>query len=216
MAAQSYGFRALWKRKRPTPYWTVFCSRSNAARRIFYRPMDWTQEATMVNVTIFFFDVRELSSVWLLFRNSLTQRSRFEVLLTADSQWFTRDDSRTFVPTVPRQRRAFTSWNIEVVVHSNSASSVVIFLHQATPSIVSSPRQSAPPFPSLSLSTRRNNFSPRSPLSRKPSNVQLVPACVASGNIHSAVSRHVDKNRGKHRGTVFSMHKTWVKHWSTN
>ena len=60
---------------------------------------------------------------------------------------------------------------------------------------------------SPSLSTRRNQLSPRSPSSRKPSNVQLVPACVASGNIDNAVSRHLDKNRTKHRRTVFSMKK---------
>ena len=61
------------------------------------------------------------------FTNVLTQRSRFEVFLTADSQCFTHDNARTFVLTIPRRRRAFTvSWNIEVVVHSNSASSVVI------------------------------------------------------------------------------------------
>ena len=55
---------------------------------------------------------------------------------------------------VPRRRRAITSWNIEVVVHSNSASSVVIFFHQGTPSLVSSPSKSPPSFPSPSLSTR--------------------------------------------------------------
>ena len=53
------------------------------------------------------------------FTNILTQRSRFEVLLTADSQCFTRDDARTFVPTIPRRRRAFfVSLNIEVFIHS--------------------------------------------------------------------------------------------------
>ena len=30
------------------------CSRSDAARRNFFKPIDWTQEATMVKVTIFF------------------------------------------------------------------------------------------------------------------------------------------------------------------
>ena len=52
------------------------------------------------------------------FTNILTQRSCFEVLLTADSQCFTRDDAHIFVPTIPRRRRAFTvSWNSEVFVH---------------------------------------------------------------------------------------------------
>ena len=38
------------------------------------------------------------------FTKGLTQRSYFEVLLTADSQCFTHDDARTFVPTIPRRR----------------------------------------------------------------------------------------------------------------
>ena len=91
------------------------------------------------------------------------------------------------------------------------------FFHQAPPSAVSSPSQSSPSFPSHSLSTRRNQLSPRSPSSRKPSTVQIVPACVASGNIHNAVSRHLDKNRAKHRRTVFSMNKAQEsKQRSTN
>ena len=153
------------------------------------------------------------------FTNVLMQRSCFKVLLTAGSLCFTRDDAHTFVPTISRRRGAFTvSWNIEVFVHSNSASGVVIFFfHQAPPSAVSSPSQSSPSFPSHSLSTRRNQLSPRSPSSRKPSNVQIVPACVASGNIHNAVSRHLDKNRAKHRRTVFSMNKAQEsKQRSTN
>ena len=53
------------------------------------------------------------------FTNVLTQRSRFEVLLTADSQCFTLDDAHTLVPTIPRQRRAFSvSLNIDVFIHS--------------------------------------------------------------------------------------------------
>ena len=132
------------------------------------------------------------------FTSVLTQRSCFEVLLTADSQCFTHDDARIFAPTFPRRRQACTvSWNIEVFVHSNSASSVVNFSHQAPVSPVSSTSQSPPSFPSPSLSTRRNQLSPRSPSSRKHSNVQLVPACVASGNIHNAVSRHLEKKTAR-------------------
>ena len=144
------------------------------------------------------------------------QRSCFKVLLTADSQCFTRDDARIFVPTIPRRRRAFTvSWNTEVFVHCEQCGQ--FFSHQATPSPVSSASQSPPPFPSPSLSTRRNQLSPRSPSSRKHSNVQLVPACVASGNIRDAASHHLDKNRAKHRRTVFSMNKAQEsKQRSTN
>ena len=36
------------------------------------------------------------------FTNVLTQRSCLGFLLTADSQCFTRNDARTFVPTIPR------------------------------------------------------------------------------------------------------------------
>ena len=71
------------------------------------------------------------------FTNVLTQRSCFEVLLsvlTAGSLCFTPDDARTFVPTIPRRRRAFTvNWNIEVFVHSNSASGVVVFFFTRRP-----------------------------------------------------------------------------------
>ena len=89
------------------------------------------------------------------FTNVLTQRSCFEVLLTADSQCFTRDDARTLVPTIPRRRRAFiVSLNIEVFIHS--CEQCGHFFHQAPPSPVSSPSQSPPSFPSPSLSTRRN------------------------------------------------------------
>ena len=68
------------------------------------------------------------------FTNVLTQRSCFEVLLTANSQHFPCDDVRTFVATIPRLRQVFTvSWNIAVFVHSNSVRRVVIFFHQAPP-----------------------------------------------------------------------------------
>ena len=145
--------------------------------------------------------------VYDCFFTVLTERSCFEVLLTADSQCFTSDDTRTLVPTIPRRRRAFiVSLNIEVFIHSCEQCGH-FFFHQAPPSPVSSPSQSPPSFPSPPRSTRRNPLSPRSPSSWKPSNVQLVPAaCVASGNIHNAVSRHLNKNRAKHR-PVFSMNK---------
>ena len=38
------------------------------------------------------------------FTNVLTQRSCLGFLLTADSQCFTRNDARTFLPTIPRRR----------------------------------------------------------------------------------------------------------------
>ena len=89
----------------------------------------------------FFFTFGVLSSVWFLFYQRFD--AALLLFLTADSQCFTRDDGRIFVPTIPRRRRAFTAnWNIEVFVHSNSASSVVNFSHQAPPPPVSSTSQS--------------------------------------------------------------------------
>ena len=82
------------------------------------------------------------------------------------------------------------------------------FPPQAPPSLVSSPSKYPPSFVALafnktktsSLLDRRRNESHQT-----YSSYQLV----ASGNIHvhNAVSRHLDKNRAKHRRTVFSMKK---------
>ena len=61
----------------------------------------------MVKVTILFFTFEFCQVHDCYFTKALTQRSRFEVLLTADSQnaqCFTRDDARTFVPTIPERR----------------------------------------------------------------------------------------------------------------
>ena len=153
----------------------------------------------------FFLTLEGLSRVWLLFTNSLMQCSRFEVLLTADSQCFTHDDSRTFVPTVARRRRTFTSGNIEGVVHIISASSFVMFFHLATPSLVHSPSQSPPSLPSPSLP-----LSLRPQLSRNQSIIKRISRTSLRRiwNIHNAVSRHFVKNRGKHGWSVSSMNKT--------
>ena len=198
MAAQSYGFRAVWRRKRPVPSLLVFRLRRRSskvlqAHRLNIRSNDGEREN-------FFFDLRGsfkcMIVIYQLFDATLP-------LWSSPHSWlaicFTRDDSRTFVPTVPRWRRAFTGRNIEVVVHSKkSASSVVVFFPPADPvtSFLSQPI-SAVILGTLAFN-RTKPLSPRSPSSRKPSsNVQLVPACVTSGNIHYAVSRHFDKNRGK-------------------
>ena len=61
------------------------------------------QEATMGKVTIFFFYLRG-SFKCMIVTNVLTQRSCLGFLLTADSQCFTRNDARIFVPTIPRRR----------------------------------------------------------------------------------------------------------------
>ena len=145
------------KAKRPAPSLLVFplrCCSSKflQAHRLNTRSNDGEGED--------FFTFEGLSSVWLLFYQRLTQRFCFEVLLTAESQCFTHNDSCTIVPTTPQRRRAFKeSWNFEVFFHSNSASSVVIFFHLAPPSPVSSPSQSPPSFPLPSFSTRGNQVS---------------------------------------------------------
>ena len=178
------------------------------ARRNFYRP-----SAHRLNTRSndgegedFFLPSRVFQVYDCYFTNVLTQRSCFEVLLTADSQCFTRDDARMFVTDDPSTK---TGVDCELEHRGLRSLRAVwsISSHQAPPSPVSSASQSPPPFLSPLLSTRRNQLSPRSPSSRKHSNVQLEPACVASGNIDNAVSRHLDKNRAKHRRTVFSMKK---------
>ena len=63
------------------------------------------QEATMGKVTIFFLPSRVFQVYDCYFTNVLTQRSCLGFLLTADSQCFTRNDARTFVPTIPRRRQ---------------------------------------------------------------------------------------------------------------
>ena len=144
------------------------------------------------------------------FTNIWTQRSCFKVLLTAGSLCFTRDDARTFVPTIPRRRRAFTvSWNIEVFVHSNSASGAVFFSPGApVSSFLSQPIFTVIP---VTLTFNKTKSAPslldRRPVTKAIKRIPIVPTCVASGNIHNAVSRHLDKNRAKHRRTVFSMNK---------
>ena len=118
---QSYGFRAVWKRKRPAPSRALLLfPLRRRARRNFYRP-----SAHRLNTRSndgegedFFLPSRVFQVYDCYFTNVLTQRSCFEAFLTADSQCFTRDDARIFVPTIPRRRWAFTvSWNTEVFVH---------------------------------------------------------------------------------------------------
>ena len=68
------------------------------------------QEATMGKVTIFFIFLPSTPSSRVFqvydcyFTNVLTQRSCLGFLLTADPHCFTRNDARTFVPTIPRRR----------------------------------------------------------------------------------------------------------------
>ena len=165
------------------------------------------QEATMEKVTNFFFTFEGLSSVWLLFY----QRSDTALLLEISPDiWlamfhsqrcsYIRTDDHS---TKAMARRAFTvSWNVEVFVHSRS---VVIFPPVAPGTSLLSQQ--------ISTDIRRPRFQQdetssllvrhRNEIHQTYSSYQLV----TSGNIHNAVSRYLDKNRAKHRRTVFSMKK---------
>ena len=163
------------------------------------------QEATMGKVTTFFFFTFEsLSSVWLLFY----QRSDTALLLgISPDSWLAMFHSqrcsyiRTDDPsTKAMARRAFTvSWNVEVFVHNRSVvifPPVTSFLSQQISAVIRRPRFQQDETSSLLVRSRFES-------QQTYSSYQLV----ASGNIHNAVSRHLDKNRAKHRRTVFSMKK---------
>ena len=173
----------------------------------------------MGKVTIFFFTFKGLSSVWLLFY----QRSDTALLLgISPDSWLAMFHSqrcsyiRTDDPsTKAMARRAFTvSWNVEVFVHSRS---VVIF-PQAPPSLVSSPSKYPPSFVALAFNKTKPALSSIAVVTVEShqtySSYQLVAYLGTSTN---AVSRHLDKNRAKHRRTVFSMKKAQKsKQRSTN
>ena len=151
------------------------------------------QEATMGKVMIFFFTFKGLSSVWLLFY----QHSDTALLLgISPDSWLAMFHSQrcsyilTDDPsTKAMARRAFTvSWNVEVFVHSRSVvifppgAPVTSFLSQQISTVSRSPRFQQDETSSL-LDRRRNESH------QAYSSYQLV----ASGNIHNAVSRHLDK-----------------------
>ena len=173
----------------------------------------------MVKVRIFFFLPSRVFQVYdCYFTNVLTQRFCFEVLLTADSQCFTRDNARIFVPTIPRRRQAFTvSWNTEVFVHCEQCGQ--FFLTRR-------PRHQFPLPADLHGHSRRPRFQQDETSSlldhRRLESIQTYSAYqlvshLGTSMIHNAVSRHLDKNRAKHRRTVFSMYKAQEsKQRSTN
>ena len=80
--------------------------------------------------------------------------------------------------------------------HFPPGAPVTSFLSQQISTVIRRPRFQQDE--TSSLLVRRRNESHQT-----YSSYQLV----ASGNIHNAVSRHLDKNRAKHRRTVFSMKK---------
>ena len=123
------------------------------------------QEATMGKVTIFFFPSRVFQVYDCYFTNVLTQRSCLGFLLTADSQCFTRNDARTFVPTIPRRRLWPGERSLWVETSRSSFTAEVwSFSPQAPPSLVSSPSKYPPSFVALAFNkTKPAELSPRSP-----------------------------------------------------
>ena len=110
------------------------------------------QEATMVKVTIFFFTSRVFQVYDCYFTNVLTQRSCLEFLLTADSQCFTRNDARTFVPTIPRRRLWLGERSLWVETSRSSFTAEVwSFFPPAPLSLVSSPSKYPPSFVALAF-----------------------------------------------------------------
>ena len=180
MMAPKLRFSRGLKAKAPGAVTACVPARSDAARRNFYRPVDhdWHKKQRWGRWRFFFFTFEGLSSVWLLFY----QRSDTALLLgISPDSWLAMFHSqrssyiRTDDPsTKAMARRAFTvSWNVEVFVHSRS----VVISPQASPSLVSSPSKYPPSFALAFNKTKPAELSPRSPSQRKPSNVQLVPAC---------------------------------------
>ena len=217
---QTYGgrklrFRAVWKRKRPAPSLLVFRLRRHSSKVLqAYRLNTRSNDGAGMMWEYFFwpsrvFQVydRYLPTLWrsapaLKFSSQLTRNVSLATILVHSYRRSLDEDERSLVGT---SRSSFTA----------ILQAVWSFFSTADPSLVSLP-----------ANLRRHSlraFNRTKPLSlwllssRKPSNVQLVPARVTSGNIHNAVSRHLDKNRGKQRRTVFSMNKTQEsKQRSTN
>ena len=142
MAAQSYGFRAVWMRKCPAPSLLVFRLRRRSSK-FLQAHHRLPQEAMMVNVRILFLSFEDLSSVWLFFflptfwRGApalkfswqLTRNVSLATILVHSYRRSLDEDERSLVGT---SRSSFTA--ILRAVHV-----VIFFFHQATPSLVSSP-----------------------------------------------------------------------------
>ena len=182
------------------------CFHYDAARGKFYRPGAHrpTQEATMVKVNIFF-TFEGLSSVWLL------SYERFHAALlfwSSPDSWLAIFHSQQclYIHTAYPSTKTGVHCDVE---HWGLRSQqfckrcgffppgalVTSFLSQPISTVIPVALTFNKTKPSCSLLDRRRHES------------HLVPAFVASGNIHNAVSCHLDENRVKQRSTVFSMNK---------
>ena len=193
---------------------TAFCSRPAPTPlvEIFTGPSTTTGTGSNDGEgdDFYFFTFEGLSSVWLLFY----QRSDSALLLgISPDSWLAMFHSqcsyiRTDDPsTKAMARRAFTvSWNVEVFVHSRSVvifppgAPVTSFLSQQISTVIRSPR-----FQQDETSWALSSIAVVTKAIKRTARTSLLP--VASGNSHNAVSRHLDKNRAKHRRTVFSIKK---------
>ena len=195
-------------------------ARSDAARRNFYRPVDhdWHKKQRWGRWRFFFFLPSRVFQVYdCYFTNVLTQRSCLGFLLTADSQCFTRNDARTFVPTIPRWRLWLGERSLWVETSRSSFTAKVwSFSPQAPPSPVSSPSKYPPSFVALAFNKTKPVLSSIAVVTKAIKRTARTSLSHLR-NIHKAVSRHLDKNRAKHRRTVFSMKKAQKsKQRSTN
>ena len=89
--------RGLCSRPAPTPLVEIFTGLSITT-------LTRNNDGEGDDFFFFFLPSRVFQVYDCYFTNVLTQRSCLGFLLTADSQCFTRNDARTFVPTIPRRR----------------------------------------------------------------------------------------------------------------
>ena len=213
MAAQSCGFRAVWKRKRPAPSLLVY-----RLRRSSKFLQAWTQETMMVNVTIFFF-----FDFWGSFKCIVIYQLFDGALLLWSLSWQLPRNVPFAMILIHSYRRSLDKDERSLVGTPRSSFTAILravwsfFFHQANPSLVSSPIQSPPSFPAPSLSTGRNHSlldHRRHESHQTYSSYQLVSHLETSTTLFPAIWT---KTAGKQRWTIFSMNKTREsKQQSTN
>ena len=177
------------------------------------------QEATMGKVTIFFFLPSRVFQVYdCYFTNVLTQRSCLGFLLTADTlslatmlvHSYRRSlDEGYGLASIHCELKRQSLRLQQKCGHFSPGAPITSFLSQQISTVIRRLRFQQDE--TISLLDRRRNCESH----QTYSSYQLVASI--SGNIHNAVSRHLDKNRAKHRRTVFSMKKAQKsKQRSTN
>ena len=162
---------------------------------------------------IFFLTFEGLSSVWLLFTNSLTQRSGLKF-----SWQLTRNVSLATL-LLHSYRRSFDEDECSRVGTSRSSTRSQQFCEHSghflppggpVTSFLSQPISMAPSFPSPS-------FNQTKPLLSWITVVTKAIKRTARTSLYRIRKHSQCKNHGKHRWTVFSMNKTHEsKQWSTN